>query len=112
MSLATRWNATSSTGASTTRSRCARAIGDATRSLNIDLRMGLHTGECEVRGNDLSGLAVHIAARIGAIAVPGEVFVSGMVKDLVMGSGIDFSERGEHELKGVPGLWPLFAVCH
>jgi class 3 adenylate cyclase len=92
--------------------RCARAIGEATRSLNIDLRMGLHTGECEVRGNDLSGLAVHIAARIGAIAVPGEVFVSGMVKDLVMGSGIDFSERGEHELKGVPGLWPLFAVCH
>ena len=92
--------------------RCAKAIGDATRSLNIDLRMGLHTGECEVRGKDLSGLAVHIAARIGALAAPGEVFVSGMVKDLVMGSGIDFSERGEHELKGVPGLWPLFAVCN
>ena len=92
--------------------RCAKAIGDATRPLNIDLRMGLHTGECEVRGKDLSGLAVHIAARIGALAAPGEVFVSGMVKDLVMGSGIDFSERGEHELKGVPGLWPLFAVCN
>lgn len=90
--------------------RCAKAIGDATRSLDIELRMGLHTGECEVRGKDLSGLAVHIAARIGAIAPPGEVVVSGMVKDLVMGSGIDFSERGEHELKGVPGLWPLFAV--
>ena len=91
--------------------RCAKAIGDATRSLNIDLRMGLHTGECEVRGKDLSGLAVHVAARIGALAAPGEVLVSGMVKDLVMGSGIDFSERGAHELKGVPGLWPLFAVC-
>jgi class 3 adenylate cyclase len=90
--------------------RCANAIGDATRVLNIDLRMGLHTGECEVRGNDLSGLAIHIAARIGARAAPGEIFVSGMVKDLVMGSGIEFSERGEHELKGVPGRWPLFAV--
>ena len=90
--------------------RCAKTIGDATRSLSIDLRMGLHTGECEVRGKDLSGLAVHVAARIGALAAPGEVLVSGMVKDLVMGSGIEFSERGEHELKGVPGLWPLFAV--
>jgi class 3 adenylate cyclase/pimeloyl-ACP methyl ester carboxylesterase len=90
--------------------RCAEAIGDATRSLDIDLRMGLHTGECEVRGKDLSGLAVHVAARIAALAAPGEVLVSGMVKDLVMGSGIDFSERGEHELKGVPGLWPLFAA--
>ena len=82
--------------------RCAKAIGDATRSLNIDLRIGLHTGECEVRGKDLSGLAVHIAARIGALAAPGEVFVSGMVKDLVMGSGIDFTERGEHEFEGGP----------
>jgi class 3 adenylate cyclase/pimeloyl-ACP methyl ester carboxylesterase len=92
--------------------RCAKAIGEATRPLNIDLRMGLHTGECEVRGKDLSGLAVHIAARIGALAAPDEVLVSGMVKDLVMGSGIDFSERGEHELKGVPGLWSLFAVSN
>jgi class 3 adenylate cyclase len=92
--------------------RCAKAIGDATRPLDIDLRMGLHTGECEVRGKDLSGLAVHVAARIGALAAPGEVLVSGMVKDLVMGSGIDFSERGEHELKGVPGLWTLFAASN
>lgn len=92
--------------------RCAMAIGEAMRSLNIDLRMGLHTGECEVRGKDLSGLAVHVAARIGALAAPGEVLVSGMVKDLVMGSGIDFSERGERSLKGVPGLWPLFAVSN
>jgi class 3 adenylate cyclase len=90
--------------------RCAKAIAEATRSLNIDLRMGLHTGECEVRGNDLSGLAVHIAARIAALATTGQIFVSGMVKELVMGSGIEFSDRGEHELKGVPGLWPLFAV--
>ena len=60
--------------------RCARAIGDATRSLNIDLRMGLHTGECEVRGEDLSGSAVHVAARIVALAAPGVVLVSGMVK--------------------------------
>ena len=74
--------------------------------------MGLHTGECEVRGNDLSGLAVHVAARIGALAASSEVLVSGMVKDLVMGSGIDFSDRGDHELKGVPGLWPLFAVSN
>jgi class 3 adenylate cyclase len=92
--------------------RCAKAIGEATRYLNIDLRMGLHTGECEVRGNDLSGLAVHVAARIGALAASSEVLVSGMVKDLVMGSGIDFSDRGDHELKGVPGLWPLFAVSN
>jgi class 3 adenylate cyclase len=92
--------------------RCAKAIGDATRPLDIEMRMGLHTGECEVRGKDLSGLAVHIAARITAHAPPGEIFVSGMVKDLVTGSGIDFSERGEHELKGLPGLWPLFAVCN
>jgi class 3 adenylate cyclase len=90
--------------------RCAKAIAEATRSLNIDLRMGLHTGECQVRGNDLSGLAVHIAARIAALATTGQIFVSGMVKELVMGSGIEFSDRGEHELKGVPGLWPLFAV--
>ena len=90
--------------------RCARAIRDATASLDVDLRLGLHTGECEVRGDDLSGLAVHVAARIGALAASGEIFVSAMVKDLVMGSGIDFDERGDHTLKGVPGMWPLFAV--
>jgi class 3 adenylate cyclase len=72
--------------------------------------MGLHTGECEVRGEDLGGLAVHIAARVGALATPGEVFVSGTVKDLVVGSGIEFGDRGEHALKGVPGSWKLFAV--
>jgi class 3 adenylate cyclase len=70
----------------------------------------LHSGECEVRGDDLGGLAVHIAARIGALAGPGEILASRTVKDLVVGSGIDFAERGEHVLKGVPGSWKLFAV--
>jgi class 3 adenylate cyclase len=63
-----------------------------------------------LRGDDLGGLAVHIAARVGTVATPGEVLVSGTVKDLVVGSGIDFEDRGEHELKGVPGMWRLFAV--
>jgi class 3 adenylate cyclase len=79
-------------------------------ALGIKIRAGLHTGECEVRGDDLGGLAVHIAARVGAIAGPGEVLVSGTVKDLVAGSDIAFSERGEHQLKGVPGTWKVFAV--
>jgi class 3 adenylate cyclase len=70
----------------------------------------LHTGECEVRGDDLGGLAVHIAARVGALASPGELFISGTVKDLVVGSGIEFEDRGEHLLKGVPGTWRLYAV--
>jgi class 3 adenylate cyclase/pimeloyl-ACP methyl ester carboxylesterase len=84
--------------------RCARAIDEATTKLGVELRVGLHTGECEVRGDDLGGLAVHILARIGALAAPREVLVSALVKDLVAGSGI------EYELKGVPGLWKLFAV--
>ncbi len=90
--------------------RCGQAIIDATRAHGIELRVGLHTGECEVRGNDLGGLAVHIAARLGSLAVPDEVLVSGTVKDLVVGSGIEFQDRGEHELKGVPGSWRLFRV--
>jgi class 3 adenylate cyclase len=90
--------------------RCAQAIISATRELDLDLRVGLHTGECEVRGDDLGGLAVHIAARVGALASPGEVLVSGTVKDLVAGSDIEFTDRGEHELKGVPGGWRLYAV--
>jgi class 3 adenylate cyclase/alpha-beta hydrolase superfamily lysophospholipase len=91
--------------------RCARAVGDATRKLGIDLHMGLHTGECEVRGGVLGGLAIHAAARLCALAVAGEVLVSGTVKDLVVGSGIEFSERGDHQLKGFPGTWRLFAVA-
>ena len=90
--------------------RCGQAIIDATRSLGIELRVGLHTGECEVRGNDLGGLAVHIAARIGSLASPNEILVSSTVKDLVVGSGIEFRDRGTHELKGVPGSWHLFRV--
>jgi class 3 adenylate cyclase len=89
---------------------CAKAIVEATGELGIKLRVGLHTGECEVRGDRLGGLAVHIAARVGALATSGEVLVSGTVKDLVVGSGIEFTDRGEHELKGVPGSWKLFAV--
>ena len=90
--------------------RCAQAIAETTARLGVEVRMGLHTGECDVRGDDLGGLAVHIAARVGALAGPGEVLVSGTVKDLVVGSGIELDDRGEHELKGVPGAWKLFAV--
>jgi class 3 adenylate cyclase len=90
--------------------RCALAIIDATRTLGVDLHMGLHTGECEVRGDDLGGLAVHIAARVGSLAGPGEVLVSSTVKDLVVGSGIEFVDRGDHQLKGVPGTWRLYAA--
>lgn len=90
--------------------RCAQATVAAAGNLGLDLRMGLHTGECERRGDDLGGLAVHIAARVGALAGPGDVVVSGTVKDLVVGSGIPFVDRGEHRLKGVPGEWKLFAV--
>ena len=90
--------------------RCAQAVIGAAGKLGIELRAGLHTGECEVRGGDLGGLAVHIAARVGSLAAPREVLVSGTVKDLVVGSGIEFAERGDNTLKGVPGSWKLFAV--
>jgi class 3 adenylate cyclase/pimeloyl-ACP methyl ester carboxylesterase len=89
---------------------CAQAVVDATREIGVDLRVGLHTGECEVRGSDLAGLAVHIAARVSSVAQQGEILVSRTVADLVAGSGIEFEDRGEHELKGVPGSWKLFAV--
>jgi class 3 adenylate cyclase len=88
--------------------RCALAMAEAIRALGIDLHLGLHTGECEVRGDDLGGLAVHIAARVSALAAPGEVLVSSTVKDLVAGSRIDFLDRGQHQLKGVPGTWRLY----
>jgi DNA-binding SARP family transcriptional activator/pimeloyl-ACP methyl ester carboxylesterase len=90
--------------------RCACAIRDAVRSLGIDLRTGLHTGEIELRGSDVSGMAVHIGARVSALADPGEVLVSGAIPPLVVGSGIEFKDRGEHVLKGVPGTWRLFTV--
>jgi class 3 adenylate cyclase len=90
--------------------RCAQAAVEAVRPLGIDIRVGLHTGEVELVGDDVAGIAVHIAARVGAKAGTGEVLVSGTVKDLVAGSGIPFADRGEHELKGIPDQWRLFAV--
>jgi class 3 adenylate cyclase len=90
--------------------RCARAVGDAVRKLGIEIRAGLHTGECELMGDDIGGIAVHIAARVSAKAGPGEVLVSSTVKDLVAGSGIQFEARGVYALKGVPGEWHLFAA--
>jgi class 3 adenylate cyclase len=79
--------------------------------LGIQIRVGLHAGEVELRGDDVGGIAVHIAARVGALAGPDEILVSSTVKDLVAGSGLMFSERGAHELKGVPGEWHLYSVA-
>ena len=90
--------------------RAATSIGEEVGRFGLDIRAGLHTGECEVMGDDVGGLAVHIGARVMARAGPGEVLVSSTVKDLVVGSGIEFAERGAQELKGVPGEWHLFAV--
>ena len=90
--------------------RCACAVSDAMRSLGIELRAGVHTGECEVMGDKYGGIAVHIGARIAALASAGEVLVSNTVRDLVAGSGLEFEDRGVQALKGVPGNWPLFAV--
>lgn len=89
---------------------CALAIKGALAALDVGMRAGIHTGEIEVRGDDVAGMAVHIGARVSALAGAGEVLVSSTVKDLVVGSTVDFEERGEHELKGVPGMWRLFAV--
>jgi len=88
----------------------ARSIEESVRELGIQIRAGLHTGECEVIGDDVGGLAVHIGARVLDKAGPGEVLVSSTVKDLVVGSGIRFNERGSHELRGIPGEWSLFQV--
>ncbi|OBI99098.1 adenylate/guanylate cyclase domain-containing protein [Mycobacterium asiaticum] len=90
--------------------RCAMAIRDAVRALGIEVRAGLHTGECEVRGDDIGGIAVHIGARVSALAGPNEVLVSSTLRDLVIGSGLEFEDRGAHQLKGVPGEWRLSAV--
>ena len=90
--------------------RCACAITESVRELGIEVRAGLHTGECELIDGKVGGIAVHIGARVAAEAQPGEVLVSSTVKDLVAGSGIAFRERGVAELKGVPGEWKLFAV--
>ena len=91
--------------------RCASAIAEAVRPLGIEIRAGLHTGECEVMNGGVGGIAVHTGARVSSEAGPSEVLVSNTVKDLVAGSGIQFEDRGTHELKGVPGEWRLFAVA-
>jgi class 3 adenylate cyclase len=91
--------------------RCACAIREDVGSLSVDVRAGVHTGECEVIGADIGGMAVHIAGRVAGRAAPGEVLVSSAVRDLVVGSGIEFADRGTHELKGVPGEWQLLAVA-
>ncbi len=90
--------------------RCACALTEAAKRLGVEIRAGLHTGECERIGDKVGGIAVHIGARVASSAGPGEVVVSSTVKDLVAGSGISFADRGAHALKGVPGEWRLFAV--
>jgi class 3 adenylate cyclase len=90
--------------------RCACAVRESVHSLGIDVRAGLHTGEIELRADDVAGVAVHIGARVSALARAKEVLVSSTVKDLVAGSGIEFEDRGDHQLKGVPGSWHLYSV--
>jgi len=89
---------------------CARVVRDEVRGLDLEIRAGLHTGECEMVGGKVAGIAVNVGSRIASLATPGEVLVSSTVKDLVAGSEIEFVERGEHELKGIPGTWRLYAV--
>jgi class 3 adenylate cyclase len=90
--------------------QCAREIVEGVDELGLAVRCGLHTGECEVFDGDIGGIAVHIGARVGALARRGEVLVSSTVKDLVVGSNLEFEDRGPHELRGVPGEWRLFAL--
>jgi class 3 adenylate cyclase len=89
---------------------CARAIRDAAHGLGLEIRAGLHTGECEVRGNDLSGVSVHTAQRVSALGRPGEILVTSTVRDMVAGSGITFNDRGLHTLKGLPDKRQILAV--
>ena len=90
--------------------QCACAVRDSVRQLGIQIRAGVHTGECETMGEKVGGIAVHIGARVAAKAAAGEVLVSSTVKDLVSGSNTRFEDRGAHVLKGIPGEWRLFAV--
>jgi class 3 adenylate cyclase len=90
---------------------CATAIRDRVRDLGLEIRAGLHTGECELLADDdVGGIAVHIGARISSLAGPGEVLVSSTVRDLIVGSGQNLTDHGEHDLKGVPGPWRIYAV--
>ncbi|HEX6653985.1 MAG TPA: adenylate/guanylate cyclase domain-containing protein, partial [Thermoleophilaceae bacterium] len=91
--------------------RCARELREAVRPMGLEVRSGLHTGEVELAGDDITGIAVNIGARVGAQAGAGEVLVSQTVKDLVAGSGLEFEDRGEHDLKGVPGPWRLWSLA-
>lgn len=90
--------------------RCAQAMVGSLEARGLQIRAGIHTGECELRGTDLAGQSVHVAARVAAAAGPGDVLVSRVVTELVAGSGLAFDDRGEFELKGVPASWPLFAA--
>ena len=90
--------------------RCAEAIREGARYLGMQVRAGVHTGECEIRGDDYAGIALHIGARIGAVAGAGEILVSSVLPPLVAGSGISFADRGVHELRGVPGKWQVLAT--
>jgi len=90
--------------------RCAMAVRENLRRIGLDIRAGIHAGECEESGGQLVGIAVHIGSRVLGIAQPGEVLVSSTVRDLVAGSGIEFGDRGQHPLKGIAGRWHLYAV--
>jgi len=90
--------------------RCAKAIAESVRSISLEVRSGLHTGEIELAGDDIRGIAVHVGSRVSALAGAGEVLVSSTVKELVAGSGIEFEDRGEHALKGVPATSRIFLV--
>ena len=90
--------------------RCGCAIAEAMPELGLEVRIGLHTGECELVDGKVAGIAVHTGARVAANAQPGEVLVSSTVRDLVAGSGLTFEDRGSHELKGIPGEWRLYAA--
>ena len=98
-------------GAPTRAVRCAHAIAKATEEIGVDVRAGLHTGECELMGEDVGGMAVHIGARISALATRGEVLASSTLRDAVLGSQLDFEDRGTHSLKGVPGEWRVYAAA-
>jgi class 3 adenylate cyclase len=90
--------------------RCALAVVNAVHELGLELRVGLHTGECEVIGDDVGGMAVHVAARVAALAGPGQILASGTVYGTVIGAGLRFEDRGMQELRGVHGRWPIFAL--
>ena len=97
-------------GAPSLAHRCALAIVESVSELDLELRVGIHTGECELLGDDVGGMAVHIASRVAKLAGPGEVVASGTAFGTVVGSGLEFGDFGTHELKGVPGRWPVMRL--